>query len=273
MSRSTGCAASEARALELERRVEGSVGEHPPAAGRAARQLNRSTELEGDLRAAEDAINRLETELRAKSASWKSCHKTNEEWRSTIESARQSLAERESLIHRLETEAANSAVLLGNIQQSIKRLDPSQQRRRTELRPEGAVRLLIRTDGDSKSCTCSAARPLGRTPDNDLQIDAKFISRHHAVILAGPTHTIIEDLNSTNGVLVNSRRITRHTLRDGDKVRSARPRSASPCARRRATLSALERVAPWACSLFDRRGPVRHFVVAHDRRGTRRASS
>ncbi len=43
---------------------------------------------------------------------------------------------------------------------------------------------------------------IGRTPDNDLMIDAKFISRHHAVILAGPTHTIIEDLNSTNGVLV-----------------------------------------------------------------------
>jgi general secretion pathway protein A len=59
---------------------------------------------------------------------------------------------------------------------------------------------------------------IGRTPDNDLQIDARFISRHHAVILAGPTHTIIEDLNSTNGVLVNNRRITRHTLRDGDQV-------------------------------------------------------
>ena len=59
---------------------------------------------------------------------------------------------------------------------------------------------------------------IGRTPDNDLQIDAKFVSRHHAVILVGPAHTIIEDLNSTNGVLVNGRRITRHTLRDGDQI-------------------------------------------------------
>ena len=56
---------------------------------------------------------------------------------------------------------------------------------------------------------------IGRTPDNDVQIEAKYISRHHAVILAGPVHTIIEDLNSTNGVLVNGRRITRHTLQDG----------------------------------------------------------
>ena len=59
---------------------------------------------------------------------------------------------------------------------------------------------------------------VGRTPDNDLQIDAKFISRHHAVILAGPAQTIIEDLNSTNGVQVNGRRVTRQALEDGDTV-------------------------------------------------------
>ena len=59
---------------------------------------------------------------------------------------------------------------------------------------------------------------IGRTPDNDMQIDAKYISRHHAVILVGPAYAIIEDLNSTNGVLVNGRRVTRHTLRDGDQV-------------------------------------------------------
>ena len=59
---------------------------------------------------------------------------------------------------------------------------------------------------------------IGRTPDNDLQIDAKFISRHHAVILVGPVHSIIEDLNSTNGVYVNGRRITRNTLKDGDTL-------------------------------------------------------
>ena len=63
---------------------------------------------------------------------------------------------------------------------------------------------------------------IGRTPDNDLQIDAKFISRHHAVILAGPAHTIIEDLNSTNGVLVNGRRITPP---DAQGRRPGRPRA------------------------------------------------
>jgi chromosome segregation ATPase len=213
-------AASEARAVALERRAD----EHAEHIGQLQEELraslSRGTELEGDLHAAEDALTRLETELRTKSTKLEDLSKTHEEWRGTIETARQSLAERESLIHRLETEAANSAALLGNIQQSIRRLDPAAQSGAHEIAPpEGAVRLLIRTDGDSEVVhVLSRKTTVGRTPDNDLQIDAKFISRNHAVILAGPNHTIIEDLNSTNGVAINGRRITRHTLRDGDTV-------------------------------------------------------
>jgi pSer/pThr/pTyr-binding forkhead associated (FHA) protein len=85
--------------------------------------------------------------------------------------------------------------------------------------PEGAARLFVRMGGESEVVHMLGRKTtIGRTPDNDLQIDAKFISRHHAVILAGPTHTIIEDLNSTNGVLVNNRRVVRQTLKDGDIV-------------------------------------------------------
>jgi pSer/pThr/pTyr-binding forkhead associated (FHA) protein len=83
----------------------------------------------------------------------------------------------------------------------------------------GATRLLVRTTGDSEVVHVLGRKTtVGRTPDNDLQIDAHFISRHHAVILAGPVQTIIEDLNSTNGVRVNSRRVTRQLLKDGDIV-------------------------------------------------------
>jgi pSer/pThr/pTyr-binding forkhead associated (FHA) protein len=44
------------------------------------------------------------------------------------------------------------------------------------------------------------------------------VSRHHALVLVGPRETIIEDLNSTNGVLVNGRKVTRQTLSDGDAI-------------------------------------------------------
>ena len=59
---------------------------------------------------------------------------------------------------------------------------------------------------------------IGRTPDNDLQIDSKIISRHHCQIVPQPDSCVIEDLNSTNGIYVMSKRVRRHNLNDGDVV-------------------------------------------------------
>jgi type II secretory pathway predicted ATPase ExeA/pSer/pThr/pTyr-binding forkhead associated (FHA) protein len=59
---------------------------------------------------------------------------------------------------------------------------------------------------------------IGRTPDNDLQIPSKFISRHHAQITTLGGRCVIEDLNSTNGVFLRGRRIKRHVLADGEAI-------------------------------------------------------
>jgi general secretion pathway protein A len=59
---------------------------------------------------------------------------------------------------------------------------------------------------------------IGRTSDNDLQIDSKFISRHHCQIVTQQDSCLIEDLNSTNGIFVQSKRVRRHNLNDGDVV-------------------------------------------------------
>ena len=59
---------------------------------------------------------------------------------------------------------------------------------------------------------------VGRTPDNDLQIESRFISRHHCQITTTGQASIIEDLNSTNGLYVRSQRVHRHYLRNGDVV-------------------------------------------------------
>jgi type II secretory pathway predicted ATPase ExeA len=59
---------------------------------------------------------------------------------------------------------------------------------------------------------------IGRTGDNDLQIDSKFISRHHCQIITKTDSCVIEDLNSTNGISVHSKRVRRHNLNDGDVV-------------------------------------------------------
>jgi general secretion pathway protein A len=59
---------------------------------------------------------------------------------------------------------------------------------------------------------------IGRTVDNDVQIDSKFISRHHCQITTTSEGSVLEDLNSTNGVYVKSKRIRRHHLNDGDVI-------------------------------------------------------
>jgi general secretion pathway protein A len=59
---------------------------------------------------------------------------------------------------------------------------------------------------------------LGRTSDNDLQIRSKFVSRHHAQVTADHDRVMIEDLNSTNGIVVHQRRVKSHTLEDGDLI-------------------------------------------------------
>jgi general secretion pathway protein A len=59
---------------------------------------------------------------------------------------------------------------------------------------------------------------IGRTPDNDLQIDSRFVSRHHCQIITKTNSCIVEDLNSTNGIVVKSKRVRRHNLNDGDVI-------------------------------------------------------
>jgi general secretion pathway protein A len=81
-------------------------------------------------------------------------------------------------------------------------------------------RLLVATDGRTvEERMLRVGRIIvGRTPDNDLQIDSRFVSRHHCQIVTTMHSCVIEDLNSTNGIYVKSKRVRRHYLNDGDVV-------------------------------------------------------
>ena len=59
---------------------------------------------------------------------------------------------------------------------------------------------------------------VGRTPDNELQVDSKFVSRHHAQVVTTPDGSVIEDLNSTNGMYLHGKRVRRHKLIEGDVI-------------------------------------------------------
>jgi len=59
---------------------------------------------------------------------------------------------------------------------------------------------------------------IGRTQQNDIQLQAPHISRRHAVIMTEGDVTRVIDWGSKNGVYVNSSRVTEHFLSSGDIV-------------------------------------------------------
>lgn len=62
---------------------------------------------------------------------------------------------------------------------------------------------------------------IGRDPDNDVVVDNKLASRHHAIIQKIKNAYFIKDDNSTNGTLVNGVRIPKEKyvkLNGGDKI-------------------------------------------------------
>jgi general secretion pathway protein A len=59
---------------------------------------------------------------------------------------------------------------------------------------------------------------VGRASEADVRVDDHAISRHHCLIVTNDRLSVIEDLNSRNGVLFKGKRVRLHNLNDGDVV-------------------------------------------------------
>lgn len=59
---------------------------------------------------------------------------------------------------------------------------------------------------------------VGRSEHNDVSINSRFVSRHHALLVRHGTATFLMDLNSTNGTFVNSERVSNHVLMHDDVI-------------------------------------------------------
>jgi pSer/pThr/pTyr-binding forkhead associated (FHA) protein len=59
---------------------------------------------------------------------------------------------------------------------------------------------------------------IGRRPDNDLCLAYPAVSADHAEIITIAGDSFLHDCGSTNGTLVNGQPITKHFLRDHDKI-------------------------------------------------------
>lgn len=116
----------------------------------------------------------------------------------------------------------------------VSRIAEGQPAEETAQEPDNTVRLqlpLARTmvgrawfsipGPEGRELTCSIKRlpfSIGRALDNDLVLEGRAISRHHAQLQLVQGRPCLLDLGSSNGTLLNGRRITETVLKDGDAV-------------------------------------------------------
>ena len=82
------------------------------------------------------------------------------------------------------------------------------------------AKLILSVDGTVlKEISLSKERTtLGRKPHNDIQVDNLAVSGEHAAIITILNDSFIEDLNSTNGTLVNGKPVKKHFLQNNDVI-------------------------------------------------------
>ncbi len=60
---------------------------------------------------------------------------------------------------------------------------------------------------------------IGRNPDNDIVIPDATVSGNHAIINKQSQEFVIQDLGSTNGVVVNKKKVKKQTLKTKDQIK------------------------------------------------------
>jgi general secretion pathway protein A len=98
--------------------------------------------------------------------------------------------------------------------------DPTTEHSELAVRSLSQAKLVIAMQGlPDREVTLDTDRILlGRGEEADVRIDSVFISRYHALIVRDHGQHLMLDLGSTNGLLVNSRRILRRALRHRDLI-------------------------------------------------------
>jgi general secretion pathway protein A len=101
----------------------------------------------------------------------------------------------------------------GEYRQISKPVDPPDTRKQL-------TKIEVRTKGKTVGVHIfSGGRIIaGRSPDNEIFIKSKFVSRHHVQLTSDDSGCTVEDLNSTNGILIGDKRVKKQQLQDGDVV-------------------------------------------------------
>jgi pSer/pThr/pTyr-binding forkhead associated (FHA) protein len=84
-------------------------------------------------------------------------------------------------------------------------------------RPEPREELVI-VHENQRTPIEGAVVQIGRAPGCDIVLDDRNVSRRHAEIRRRGPVVVLIDLDSTNGTIVNGRRVREHPLADGDRI-------------------------------------------------------
>lgn len=80
---------------------------------------------------------------------------------------------------------------------------------------------LVVTDSSGKHSEVPLTKErvtVGRHADNDIPLNDKAVSGHHAVVITILQDSFLEDLDSTNGTQVNGKQVAKHPLSHGDVI-------------------------------------------------------
>lgn len=152
--------------------------------------------------------------------------KRNEWLERQLEDRQRKIATKAATITALLSELASKSQAIESISEIgsvIHEIDDRMSERsedRSSQDRDRPTRLLIgRIDGQELQFPLFKERlTIGRSGQNDIQLNAQYISRRHAVILCDEDGPRIIDWGSKNGVAVNGVKISEQPLRHGDKV-------------------------------------------------------
>lgn len=89
--------------------------------------------------------------------------------------------------------------------------------RREKSQPKETGFILL--DDNGNRYTLFDVNTIGRAEDADIIINDPFISSKHALIFKRGSKLVIQDLHSTNGTFLNSKKITRPLrLKENDEI-------------------------------------------------------
>ena len=146
--------------------------------------------------------------------------------RNQVDDYQRKLQNKDDAITALMNELANRSAKIesiNEIEDAIQEIDYHESARngdQEQFDRERVTRLLVGSnDGQELRFPLFKNRlTIGRTAHNDIQLNAQFISRRHAVIVTESSGTRIVDWGSKNGIFINDKRVAEQILKNGDIV-------------------------------------------------------